>query len=107
MAQYPYEITYKIMVSRFDWDPAKDALNQIKHGVCFMEAQRAFLDPSRLIAKDGRHSGAEPRFDCFGWVGNGVLTVRFTYRYGIIRIIGAGYWRRGKKIDEENAKIPR
>ncbi len=26
-----------------------------------------------------------------------VMTVRFTYRNELIRIIGAGYWRKGKK----------
>jgi uncharacterized protein len=37
-----------------------------------------------------------------GHSGRGVLTVRFTYRRGgTIRIIGAGYWRKGKKIYEE------
>ena len=30
-----------------------------------------------------------------------ILTVRFTYREHLIRIIGAGYWRRGKKAYEE------
>jgi uncharacterized DUF497 family protein len=95
------------MVWSFDWDLAKDALNQRKHGVSSTEAQRAFLDPQRLIAKDALHSAEEPRFYCFGWVGNGVLTVRFTFRGRIIRIIGAGYWRQGKKIYEKNAEIPR
>jgi hypothetical protein len=33
------------------------------------------------------------------------LTVRFTYRSGVIRIIGAGYWRKGKKIYEAHSKI--
>jgi hypothetical protein len=28
------------------------------------------------------------------------MTVRFTYRAGVIRIFGAGYWRKGKKIYE-------
>jgi hypothetical protein len=28
------------------------------------------------------------------------LTVRFTYRQGVIRIFGAGYWRRGKQLYE-------
>jgi len=28
------------------------------------------------------------------------LTVRFTYRGSVIRIIGAGYWRKGRKIYE-------
>lgn len=27
--------------------------------------------------------------------------VRFTYREDVIRIIGAGYWRRGKAIYEQ------
>lgn len=32
------------------------------------------------------------------------MTVRFTYRNNKIRIIGAGYWRQGKKVYEENKK---
>ena len=37
------------------------------------------------------------RYYCFGMVDGGVMTVRFTSRNNIIRIIGAGYWRKGKK----------
>jgi uncharacterized protein len=29
------------------------------------------------------------------------MTVRFTYRDDVIRIIGAGYWRKGKSIYEK------
>ena len=29
----------------FDWDPAKDASNRVKHGVSFEAAQLAFDDP--------------------------------------------------------------
>ena len=89
----------------FEWDPAKDAGNQRKHGVAFVDAQLAFLDPSRVIAKDLSHSKDEPRFYCFGATGEGVLTVRFTYRGQVIRIIGAGYWRRGKSIYEAQTKV--
>jgi hypothetical protein len=32
------------------------------------------------------------------------MTVRFTYRNGNIRIIGAGYWRKGKEIYEREHK---
>ena len=35
----------------------------------------------------------------------GVMTVRFTYRENVIRILGAGYWRRGKAIYERENKI--
>ncbi len=49
------------MTSSFEWDPAKDAANQLKHGVSFTEAQSAFLDSSRVIAKDVTHSKTEER----------------------------------------------
>lgn len=90
--------------TRFDWDTDKDAENQQKHGISFARAQYAFADPQRVIAKDIAHSQTEERFYCFGEVDGGVLTVRFTYRASVIRIIGAGYWRKGKVIYErENA----
>jgi uncharacterized protein len=85
----------------FEWDVAKDRANRIKHGVSFAEAQFAFFDPRRVIAEDLEHSGEEPRYFCFGDVSGGVMTVRFTYRAGRIRIFGAGYWRKGKRIYEQ------
>ena len=89
--------------ARFDWDREKDRENQSKHGVSFTEAQFAFADPRRVIAEDLSHSSREKRYYCFGEVEGGVLTVRFTYRDKIIRIFGAGYWRKGKRIyDREN-----
>ena len=87
-------------MSSFDWDPIKDAENRSKHHVSFELAQQAFFDPKRVIARDITHSRSEERFYCFGRVGLRVLTVRFTYRGNVIRIIGAGYWRRGRKIYE-------
>jgi uncharacterized DUF497 family protein len=87
----------------FEWDAAKDRSNRAKHGVSFAQAQRAFFDPRRVIAEDLSHGGGEQRYFCFGWVGGGVMTVRFTWREGRIRIFGAGYWRKGKKIyDRQN-----
>lgn len=84
----------------FEWDDSKNMLNLKKHGVSFYEAQAAFTDPNRVIAADIEHSNGEKRFYCFGKVENWVMTVRFTYRGHVIRIIGAGYWRKGKKIYE-------
>jgi hypothetical protein len=40
-------------------------------------------------------------------VGAGVRTVRFTYRENVIRILGAGYWRKGKRIYERENQIHR
>jgi len=89
----------------FEWDENKDAENQAKHQVSFLEAQVAFADPRRVIAKDVAHSEVEERFYCIGQVGNGILTVRFTYRRRVIRIIGAGYWRKGKVIYEKENRL--
>ena len=74
----------------------------------------------RLEKKGGRYWGLCPfhnektpsftvnpdqkRYYCFGKVKGGVLTVRFTYRHNRIRIIGAGYWRKGKNIYEKQNK---
>jgi len=91
--------------THFDWDSNKDTENQRKHGVAFSRAQYAFADPKRVIAKDVSHSQTEERFYCFGKVDSGILTVRFTYRASVIRIIGAGYWRKGKAIYERENKI--
>ena len=76
-------------------------MNRQKHGVAFAHAQYAFADPMRVILADEEHSNKEARYYCLGRVGNGILTVRFTYRDNVIRIFGAGYWRKGKRIYEE------
>jgi uncharacterized protein len=91
--------------ARFEWDEEKDRQNQEKHHVSFFEAQQAFLDPRRIIAEDVSHSADESRFYCIGCVGNVVMTVRFTYRGGFIRIYGAGYWRKGRKLYEDQNKV--
>jgi hypothetical protein len=89
--------------SNFEWDEAKNLDNLRKHGVSFYDAQHAFLDSKRVIAEDLNHSEEEQRYYCFGLnrEGTGILTVRFTYRTGHIRIIGAGYWRKGRKVYEQ------
>jgi len=92
---------------RFEWDDAKDRENQKKHGLSFSEAQFAFADPNRVIARDLEHSKDEERLYCFGRLNNGTATVRFTIRRGVIRIFGAGYWREGKRIYERENQIQR
>ncbi|MBL1275486.1 MAG: BrnT family toxin [Ectothiorhodospiraceae bacterium] len=86
--------------SNFEWNEAKNQENHQKHGVSFYEAQHAFLDKNRIIAKDTTHSQEEERYYCFGLNEDktGILTVR-------IRIFGAGYWRKGKKAYEQTNSI--
>src|SRR5258706_11568852 len=91
----------------FDWDEDKNSRNIAKHGVPFALAQYAFADPGRVIAEDTSHSAREQRYFCFGRVGEGILTVRFTYRSGVIRIFGAGYGRKGKETLKNVASKPK
>jgi len=102
-----FNLWYGIIVSKtsFEWDEEKDRENQAKHNVSFAIAQRVFLDPNRVVAEDTAHSSEEDRYYCIGRVDDGIMTVRFTYRGNVIRIYGAGYWRKGRKIYEDQNKV--
>lgn len=93
------------MHSSFEWDEEKNKINIEKHKVNFYEAQKAFLDINRIILKDIDHSITEERYFCLGKVDGNILTVRFIFRNHYIRIFGAGYWRKGKRIYEQENKI--
>jgi len=86
---------------KFEWDEDKNLANIEKHGVSFEEAVLAFLDPKRQIRLNTKHSAFEMRYYCLGVVGGRILSVRFIIRGSKIRIIGAGYWREGRKIYEQ------
>ncbi len=90
---------------QFEWDAQKDSENRKKHRLSFFVAQCAFLDPRRILAKDLNHSRNEQRYFCIGKITSGIITVRFTYREKTIRIIGAGYWRKGKQLYEKENKL--
>ena len=85
----------------FEWDDDKDAVNQKRHGVAFADAQEAFYDKYRVIAHDESHSDYEERLFCIGKTPKSILTVRFTVRGRNIRIIGAGKWRKWRRIYEK------
>jgi len=85
----------------FVWDIERENANMAKHGVDFTSASKVFLDAKRKIILDLKHSVMELRHYCIGKVEGKIITVRFTYRRGQIRIFGAGYWRKGKMYYEE------
>lgn len=90
----------------FEWDAAKERANMAKHGVSFTVAQYAFADNKRLILEDITHSTEdETRYFCVGKVGEVIITVRFTYRDGRIRLFGAGYWRKGKQLYDRHNRL--
>jgi uncharacterized protein len=91
----------------FEWDAAKAAANQRKHGIGFDEASSVFYDPDELSRKDQRHSENEER-----WVTIGIssrlrtLVVVSTERFEkTVRIIGARKANRSEvKLYEEARK---
>lgn len=92
------------MAVSFEWDDRKNQENQAKHGVSFEEAQVVFTDPHLLILRDERHTTPEEeRFYAVGRVEGGILTVRFTLRQDVIRIFGAGFWRKYRRRYLERA----
>jgi hypothetical protein len=85
-----------IISGDFIWNKLKERSNILKHQVDFYTAANAFGDPKKKIFIDEAHSIKEERYFCIAKVHGRILTVRFTYRDKLIRIIGAGYWRKGK-----------
>jgi len=91
---------------RFEWDPLKDQLNEEKHKLNFSDAIFAFFDQNRILERDDKHSNQEERWYCIGMVVDRVVTVRFTWRGRTLRILGAGFWKRGrKKYEKKENKI--
>jgi len=96
--------TKDVKYGRFIWNKEKEKINIEKHKVDFKTASRAFLDKKRIIAVDEKHSQKEERYFCIGKIDNKIITIRFTYRRNLIRIIGAGYWRKGGALYEKTNK---
>ncbi len=72
----------------YEWDIAKDRLNQIKHGVAFADTFAVFEDPKALTidqAVRGEQRHVTIGMDLFGRV----LVVVYTWRGEKIRIISA------------------
>ena len=76
---------------RFEWDPAKDALNRARHGIGFEEASGVFRSQSPwLEIDDEAHSDDELRYHAIGTIARGVVVVVCTDRdEDVVRIIGA------------------
>ena len=66
----------------FEWDENKNKLNQEKHNISFEEAQFAFSDFKRIIAKDIEHSKKEDRFYCFGKIDENIYK-KYEYQYDL------------------------
>jgi uncharacterized DUF497 family protein len=81
-------VRFNLQGQEFEWDEAKARLNFEKHGVTFLDAARAYLDPLAV------HGDASPSDEDRGWVigfagPSRVLYVVHTERAVATRIISA------------------
>lgn len=83
----------------FEWDPAKAAANEEKHGVQFIHAASVFLDPLAWTFADPDHSAGETRFITIGreFAGQVLVVAHVELSEERIRIISA---RRATKREQ-------
>ena len=86
------------MILRFEWNTSKAKDNEAKHGVSFELAKIVFKDPLAAEFLDDRLDYGEERFVIIGAADGHVLSVAYTERKDVIRIISA---RRATKHEEE------
>jgi uncharacterized protein len=76
-------------VTEFEWDPRKAAANVRKHGIQFADAVAVLEDERAITLRDDGH-GEEERWVTIGMDALArVLTVVYTWRGNIVRIISA------------------
>jgi len=91
----------------FEWDEAKAAANEQKHGVPFTEAMTVFADGLSLTGYDPAHSDDEDRYITMGMSATGrLLVVSHTDRAVKVRIISARVASRNERRDYEDGNFP-
>lgn len=79
----------------FEYDEAKSAANQQKHGIDFLQAQLLWEDPRALMVR--ANSEDEPRYAIIAELKGKTWTCIFTYRDSRIRIISTRRSRHGEE----------
>jgi uncharacterized protein len=90
----------------FEWDSAKAAANQRKHGIGFREAAEIFRG-FVLLAEDKRRDYGEQRLIAIGEYDGEIIRVVFTERSDNIRIISAWKANRNDRKSYQKARAHR
>jgi uncharacterized DUF497 family protein len=72
-----------------EWDDVKSNACFTQRGFDFAYAARVFLDPSRRVRADTRHSYGEERYEITGLIDERLFVVVYTPRDEAMRIISA------------------
>ncbi len=88
----------------FEWDEDKSKANLIKHGLDFEDAQEVFYGP---IIVRGSNRNSEERWIAIGESHDRIVSVIFTRRNDLIRIISARHPRPNEERAYRNASMGR
>jgi hypothetical protein len=88
----------------FEWDEEKSQTNLIKHGITFDDASDIFYGP---VVIRGSSRNNEERWLAIGKSHDRIVSVIFTHRNDLIRIISARRPRRDEKRAYRNASLGR
>jgi uncharacterized protein len=88
----------------FEWDEVKSNANLIKHGITFEDASAIFYEP--VVVKESSRNNEE-RWIAIGKSHDQIVTVIFTRRDDLIRIISARRPRPDEKRAYRNATMGR
>jgi len=73
----------------FEWDETKNNKNLAKHELDFNQAKEVFYDNKKIESPDKRFNYNEDRFKVIGKAKDLIITVIYTLRNTVIRIISA------------------
>lgn len=88
----------------FKWDDVKSEANLVKHGIAFDDASEVFYGPF-IVKRSNRND--EERWLAIGKSSDQIVTVIFTRRNDLIRIISARHPRPDEKRTYRNATMGR
>jgi uncharacterized DUF497 family protein len=88
----------------FEWDTNKREINLSKHGIDFEDVIEVFYGPITLRRSDRNN---EERWTAIGSLEGRLVTVVFTRRTDVIRIISARSARKNEEREYRNAKVGR
>ncbi|MFH1950508.1 MAG: BrnT family toxin [Pseudomonadota bacterium] len=89
---------------KFEWDPQKSRLNQIKHQIDFESAKPLWDDPDRIEIR--APYPLENRYVLIGRINNKLWSAIYTIRKGAIRIISVRHSRKqeARLYEKEKAR---
>ena len=88
----------------FEWDEQKNLRNLTKHTIGFDDASEIFYGQIFLRLSDRNN---EERWVAIGSLENRLITVVFTRRADVVRIISARRARKNEEREYSNAKVGR